>query len=77
MNYFHECTKNKIISMSKKLLLALLIFPSLVSAQTKTLCPTPPMGWNSWNVFAADVDEKIIMEIADAMVSTGMSKTRL
>ncbi len=58
----------------KKLLLTLLIFPSLAFAQTKVLCPTPPMGWNSWNVFASDINEKIVMEIADAMVNTGMSK---
>lgn len=67
----------KIVSIfagMKKLLIILLIFPSFVFAQNKILCPTPPMGWNSWNVFAADVDEKIIMEIADAMVNTGMSK---
>lgn len=36
------------------------------------LALTPPMGWNSWNVFAQDVDEKLIMEIADAMVNSGM-----
>ncbi|MCO5281206.1 MAG: putative Ig domain-containing protein [Chitinophagales bacterium] len=36
------------------------------------LALTPPMGWNSWNVFTSDIDEKIIMEIADAMVNTGM-----
>lgn len=36
------------------------------------LALTPPMGWNSWNVFAWDIDEKTIREIADAMVSTGM-----
>ncbi len=38
----------------------------------ETLCLTPPMGWNSWNVFASEIDEKLLMEIADAMVSTGM-----
>lgn len=36
------------------------------------LCLTPPMGWNSWNVFTNTLDEKLVMEIADAMVSTGM-----
>ncbi|MBC7912818.1 MAG: glycoside hydrolase family 27 protein [Pyrinomonadaceae bacterium] len=36
------------------------------------LALTPPMGWNSWNKFACNVDEKLIKEIADAMVSTGM-----
>ncbi|MFN8285324.1 MAG: putative Ig domain-containing protein [Chitinophagales bacterium] len=36
------------------------------------LCLTPPMGWNSWNVFTKDIDEKMLIEMADAMVSTGM-----
>lgn len=22
----------------------------------------PPMGWNSWNTFAENIDEKLIME---------------
>jgi alpha-galactosidase len=36
------------------------------------LALTPPMGWNSWNKFACNVDEKLIREVADAMVATGM-----
>lgn len=36
------------------------------------LALTPPMGWNSWNKFACDIDEKIIREVADAIVSSGM-----
>jgi alpha-galactosidase len=36
------------------------------------LALTPPMGWNSWNKFACDVNEKIVRATADAMVSTGM-----
>lgn len=36
------------------------------------LAPTPPMGWNSWNHFACDVNEQTIRETADAMVSSGM-----
>jgi alpha-galactosidase len=36
------------------------------------LAPTPPMGWNSWNKFAAKIDDKTVREIADAMVSSGM-----
>ncbi len=36
------------------------------------LCLTPPMGWNSWNVFTSTLDEKLVMETADAMVSSGM-----
>ncbi|MET0461738.1 MAG: glycoside hydrolase family 27 protein [Chitinophagaceae bacterium] len=36
------------------------------------LALTPPMGWNSWNKFACNVDEAMIRQQADAMVSTGM-----
>ncbi|MEO5592392.1 MAG: glycoside hydrolase family 27 protein [Chitinophagaceae bacterium] len=34
---------------------------------------TPPMGWSSWNYFQCDeLNEKVIKEMADAMVSSGM-----
>lgn len=36
------------------------------------LARTPPMGWNSWNKFACDVNEQLIKEMADAMVTSGM-----
>jgi alpha-galactosidase len=36
------------------------------------LALTPPMGWNSWNKFACDVDENMIRQQADAMVASGM-----
>ncbi|MCW4469043.1 glycoside hydrolase family 27 protein [Flavobacterium sp. MFBS3-15] len=36
------------------------------------LAMTPPMGWNSWNKFACNVDEDMIKQMADAMVSSGM-----
>jgi alpha-galactosidase len=36
------------------------------------LATTPPMGWNSWNKFASLVSDKIVREIADAMVRNGM-----
>ena len=29
----------------------------------------PPMGWNSWNTFGKDIDEKLIFEIADTMAT--------
>lgn len=38
------------------------------------LALTPPMGWNSWNVFQTNINEKMIKDIADAMVSSGMQK---
>jgi len=36
------------------------------------LALTPPMGWNSWNNFACNVNEQIVRDSADAIVSSGM-----
>lgn len=36
------------------------------------LAQTPPMGWNSWNKFACEVNESTVRRTADAMVSSGM-----
>lgn len=36
------------------------------------LALSPPMGWNSWNRFHCDIDENLIRETADALVSSGM-----
>ena len=36
------------------------------------LALTPPMGWNSWNTFKCDINENLIKEVADAMVTSGM-----
>ena len=30
------------------------------------------MGWNSWNKFACNIDERLIRETADAMIASGM-----
>lgn len=37
------------------------------------LAPTPPLGWNSWNKFGCDIDEGLIRETADALVTSGMA----
>lgn len=37
-----------------------------------TLALTPPMGWNSWNVFAQEVSAEVIVRTAEAMVANGM-----
>ena len=44
----------------------------LVAQKFEGLALTPPMGWNSWNKFQCNVDEQMIRETADAMVSSGM-----
>jgi len=52
---------------------AFLLFSIITNAQKfEGLAKTPPMGWNSWNKFACNVDEKLIRETADAMASNGM-----
>ncbi|CAO2820740.1 unnamed protein product [Amaranthus hypochondriacus] len=38
------------------------------------LALTPQMGWNSWNFFACNINETVIKETADALVSTGLAK---
>ena len=44
----------------------------VVNKAPNGLAQTPPMGWNSWNKFACDVNEAIVRRTADAMVSSGM-----
>ena len=47
---------------------------TVVSAQKwEGVADTPPMGWNSWNKFACDINEELIREIADAMVDSGLA----
>lgn len=42
----------------------------LCAQKFDSLALTPPMGWNSWNRFGCDINERLIHEIADAMVSS-------
>ena len=44
------------------------------SQKFEGLAMTPPMGWNSWNDFACDVNEDKIKEVADAIVESGMKE---
>ncbi len=54
------------------LITVMLASSSIYGQKFDQLAKTPPMGWNSWNKFQCGVNEKIIREIADAMVSSGM-----
>jgi alpha-galactosidase len=39
----------------------------------RRLALTPPMGWNSWNVWAGDVDAEKVRAAADWMVKSGLA----
>lgn len=58
----------------KNILFLLLFLTSLnVFAQKfEGLTLTPQMGWNSWNKFGTDINEQMVKEMADALVSTGL-----
>jgi len=61
--------------MRKPALLYLIVFlliPTAHGQKFDDLAETPPMGWNSWNTFACDIDEALIRETADAIVASGM-----
>src|SRR6476619_3949524 len=52
--------------------LLLFLLSSNMLIKDDGLALTPPMGWNSWNTFQADINDTKIIEIADMMVSSGM-----
>jgi alpha-galactosidase len=59
--------------MKKYCFFIFLSVSQMLSAQKfEGLAPTPPMGWNSWNTFKTEISEKLVMETADRMVSSGM-----
>jgi alpha-galactosidase len=51
---------------------ATLLAPAASAQTAASLAQTSPMGWNSWNKFGCNVSDKLIREMADAMVSSGM-----
>jgi alpha-galactosidase len=51
--------------------LTVVLLTSPVAAQ-KSVAPSPPMGWNSWNHFAGKVTDADVRSAADQLVSTGM-----
>ncbi len=58
----------------KKICLILFLFLSckIFAQKFEGLALTPPMGWNSWNTFQTNINEQLVKDIADVMVSSGM-----
>ena len=61
-------------NMKNKSLLLLFTFISLSAFPQKFegLAETPPMGWNSWNTFATDINEQLVKDVADKFVELGL-----
>ena len=54
--------------MKKILFVCLMLAVQFSFGQKFDLAKTPPMGWNSWNTFACDINEDLIRKTADVMV---------
>ena len=53
------------------------IFVLLLCAHTHAqkfegIAETPPLGWNSWNTFATNINEQLVKDIADKFVELGL-----
>ena len=46
--------------------------PPLSPVPYNGLAKTPPMGWNSWNLFESKIDDQTVRTMTDAMVFSGM-----
>jgi len=46
--------------------------PEAQAQKFEELAKTPQMGWNSWNTFACEINENMIKEMADVLVSSGL-----
>jgi len=71
---------NRIIAATVATLLAFALMQTAQARSERTplqgspngLALTPPMGWNSWNKFGCDVNEKVVRGAAHAMAASGM-----
>ena len=59
--------------MKNYFLTVLLVFGLFSNAQKfEGLAQTPPLGWNSWNTFATNINEELVKDIADKFVELGL-----
>ena len=57
--------------MTKYYILVLLLI--MCSSLDNGMGLTPPMGWNSWNHFGCKINEQLIKQTADVLVSSGLA----
>lgn len=59
--------KTKILNIA-----VLLLCLGLGAQKFQGVANTPPMGWNSWNTFEVNINEELVKQTADIIVSSGM-----
>jgi alpha-galactosidase len=61
-------------SITKSTVLFLLLFAAVAVHAQKFdgLATRPPLGWNSWNTFATNINEQLVKDIADLFVKSGL-----
>ncbi len=52
-------------------LLVLLPLTGMQASGRDHLAPTPPMGWMTWNMYAGNINEQLVKQVADVMVAEG------
>ena len=70
--YFFADGKKNIFLPFLVVILYLSIFQNS-NAQHNQLASTPPMGWMTWNQFGPDISKDLIIEMADAIIESGMA----
>lgn len=55
-----------------QLVFVMVLTVTVYGQKAENLALTPPMGWNSWNTFGTDINEKLVKDIADAFVTLGL-----
>ena len=56
-----------------KKIVCLLVLGAMTTIAAMAFRP-PTMGWSSWNTFALNINEDVILGQAEAMVKTGLAK---
>lgn len=63
-----------LLLLTLTLITILIVSTHLYAQKFEGLALTPPMGWNSWNTFACNVDETLMRRMADVVATNGMKE---
>ncbi len=62
----------RVLAVLATVVAAASITGSPAQALENGLARTPPMGWNTWNTFECNINETLVKQTTDLMVSSGM-----